>query len=377
MSKTDILFPKCTIEKDLISIINNDRASEKKRIAKICDNYYEARHDILDYKLYYYEGNGGTVTIDDMLFIGSGKIPDAGYVTHKFDEPLLLGDSVTEFSIAVFYDMDTSTLPITVSEQDNSKYSFVTLNYATSYMSYNGQQWSDLAKNNRTDIASIKAFTDNVDYSLDLKNPTISDSLGIYNIDVQYNSRNIESKKLSVIVKDSNNKKINITSSIDDNKISFVINEKIPIGVYSVYIYYDGNFLSMKNILLGQKITSNSYYINQDELIIYTNPNVNIKTFASKLKGVVDSTGLSSTNMTYTGMKIDNYTVVVFGDVTSDGNVNIADVVKIADHTIQQNVLNNIYVLSAADVTNDGYINIADVVKIADYTLDNSIVLWR
>ena len=27
-------------------------------------------------------------------------------------------------------------------------------------------------------------------------------------------------------------------------------------------------------------------------------------------------------------------------DVTNDGNINIADVVKIADHTIQQNVLN-------------------------------------
>ena len=58
MSKTDIIFPACTIEKDLISIINNDRGSEKKRIAKICDNYYEARHDILDYKIYYYDANG-------------------------------------------------------------------------------------------------------------------------------------------------------------------------------------------------------------------------------------------------------------------------------------------------------------------------------
>ena len=29
------------------------------------------------------------------------------------------------------------------------------------------------------------------------------------------------------------------------------------------------------------------------------------------------------------------------------------------------------------DVTGDGIANIADVVKIADYTLDNSIKLWR
>ena len=130
-------------------------------------------------------------------------------------------------------------------------------------------------------------------------------------------------------------------------------------------------------VLIGQKITSSSYYIDQSNLIIYTNPNINIKNFASKLKGVINTNGLSSTNMTYTGMKIDNYTVVVFGDVTGDGNVNIADVVKIADHTIQYNVLNDVYILNAADVTNDGNINIADVVKVADYTLNNSIILWE
>lgn len=54
----DIIFPECLIESDLITIINNDRGSEKKRIAKICDNYYEARHDILDYKIYYFDENG-------------------------------------------------------------------------------------------------------------------------------------------------------------------------------------------------------------------------------------------------------------------------------------------------------------------------------
>ena len=330
-----------------------------------------------NYKLYYYEGNGGTVTIEDMIYVGSGKMTEAGYITHKFEEPILLADDVTNFSIAVFYDMDTSTLPIAVSEQDNSKYTFVTLDYNKSFMSYNGYYWEDLAKNNRTSIASIKAFTDDVDYSLDLISTSISSSGNKFFVDIEYLSRNLNSDKLSVLLKDNKEKDVSITSTIDDTEISFSINNTIPYGEYSIYVYYEGNCLARKDILIGQKITSSSYYIDQSNLIIYTNPNVSIKNFASKLNGIINTTGLSSTNMTYTGMNIDNYTVVVFGDVTGDGNVNIADVVKIADHTIQQNVLDNVYILQAADVTNDGNINIADVVKVADHTLDKSIILWE
>lgn len=62
MAKTkktqEVLFSACTIENDLISIINTDKDSEKKRIARKCDNYYEGRHDILDYKIYYFDDKG-------------------------------------------------------------------------------------------------------------------------------------------------------------------------------------------------------------------------------------------------------------------------------------------------------------------------------
>ena len=54
----------------------------------------------------------------------------------------------------------------------------------------------------------------------------------------------------------------------------------------------------------------------------------------------------------YTGSKtriyngdtlVIEYTNIVNGDVTGDGIANIADVVKIADHSITQNVLNKDY----------------------------------
>jgi len=70
------------------------------------------------------------------------------------------------------------------------------------------------------------------------------------------------------------------------------------------------------------------------------------------------------------------YTLSIAGDVTCDGIVNIADVLKIADHTITEDVLDEIEVLSA-EVTKDSNLNIADVLKIADYTIDNSIEIWK
>ena len=56
-----MIFKECKIEEQLVSLINKDRNSDKKRIARVCERYYEARHDILDYKLYYFNADGELV----------------------------------------------------------------------------------------------------------------------------------------------------------------------------------------------------------------------------------------------------------------------------------------------------------------------------
>ena len=70
------------------------------------------------------------------------------------------------------------------------------------------------------------------------------------------------------------------------------------------------------------------------------------------------------------------YTLIVSGDVTGDGLVNISDVIKLADHTITKNILNS-YEKVAAEVTNDDTLNISDVIKLADYTIDRNIEIWK
>ena len=48
-------------EKEILKFINEDKESRKKRAAKVGQRYYDAEHDILNYKLYYYNGDGELV----------------------------------------------------------------------------------------------------------------------------------------------------------------------------------------------------------------------------------------------------------------------------------------------------------------------------
>jgi SPP1 family phage portal protein len=43
---------------EIKSLINSDKVSEKKRLAQIGKRYYEGSHDILNYRLYYYNSDG-------------------------------------------------------------------------------------------------------------------------------------------------------------------------------------------------------------------------------------------------------------------------------------------------------------------------------
>ena len=48
-------------EKEILEFINEDKASSKKHQAKIGLNYYEGKHDIANYRLYYYNSDGQIV----------------------------------------------------------------------------------------------------------------------------------------------------------------------------------------------------------------------------------------------------------------------------------------------------------------------------
>ena len=338
------------------------------------------------YQIYYKAGNAGKSSISTMTLIGSGNIPYNGYITHKLEEPIILDKNVTDFSIAIKYDMDTSTRPVATSTASSSKYQYITIDEGRSFISYTGTSWTDLSKRSYATIASIKAFTDDVDYELNLDNYQINYNNEI-NVKVNVLSRNIDNSKIELKLKNesSNDIKMNNISYSNENNslkyINFTLPSSTPSGTYKLIVYYNGEEKDYLNIILNNNlITSNKYQINQTKKIIYATDATTIDAFKSnisKSNNIMNNNNEVTSGYIGTGMTIEDYLIVVKGDVTGDGVVNISDVMKIADHSLNNNVLIKEQEKIAAEVTNDNSINIADVKKIADYTLDNSIVLWR
>lgn len=50
-------------EEEILKFINNDKTSKKKRLARVGERYYESEHDILDYRMFYYNQDG--VLVED------------------------------------------------------------------------------------------------------------------------------------------------------------------------------------------------------------------------------------------------------------------------------------------------------------------------
>lgn len=326
------------------------------------------------YKLYLYEGNGENVKVSNMKYIGSGDIDYAGYVTHKFDNPLLLGDDIDKFSIVVYYNMDTSTTPIPVSDSSIIKYKYITSNKKQSYISLDGEYWNDLySDDSNVVIASIKAFTNNVSYSYFLKNINYEKNSDGYLVDVSVSSRNVDNNLIDVIIYDKDGKKVNFNDLKKlDSEIELQFDEEIKYGKYSINIYYKGILLDSKYFFLGDVLKSDVYDIDQDNFIVYVQPNTSVNNFIRNVSGIVEtySYDKSYSGVVYTGLVVDNYTVVVLGDVTGDGYVKMNDVMMISSYIVESSGLSDVYRLLAADVTGDGYIKMNDVMKISSYIVN-------
>ena len=68
--------------------------------------------------------------------------------------------------------------------------------------------------------------------------------------------------------------------------------------------------------------------------------------------------------------RVVEYTLSVRGDVTGNGQAKMADVMKIATHIIEGNIISGDAFERAADITGDGKIKMNDVMKLATFIID-------
>lgn len=151
-------------------------------------------------------------------------------------------------------------------------------------------------------------------------------------------------------------------------------------------------------------ITNHKYAVNQvdPELSLSNNGYVyitGIKTTSSDLIAMIDKNidleyniynkigkKLENSDLITTGsfIEVKNknisnfYEVIIYGDTSGDGKINIQDVLLSADYSISNTTRKKELIptnsqFRASDIDNNGKINIADVLKIADYSLRPSL----
>lgn len=122
-----------------------------------------------------------------------------------------------------------------------------------------------------------------------------------------------------------------------------------------------------------------NYEIIDDKYIVNIEPNTTVGQFLENIKTDLNIS-IESQNVqlnendkitTGTVIKIANnvtYMLVVTGDVTGDGNVDIADLVRLNMYSIRKVTLDGEYLL-AGDVNHDGNVNIGDLVRLNLYSI--------
>ena len=119
----------------------------------------------------------------------------------------------------------------------------------------------------------------------------------------------------------------------------------------------------IKDLVIGTKVSEFKDKISTTGNITVVDKDNEILT-DDKLIASGSKVKIELTNETY------EYTLSVRGDVTGNGQAKMADVMKIATHIIEGNVIKGEAFEMAADITGDGKIKMNDVMKLATFIID-------
>ena len=329
-----------------------------------------ATNDTGDYEIYLYTGNASRKNISNMEKIGEGKITHAGYLTHVFKEPIYLSNDLKEFSVAIKYMADSNKYPLPVSLKiEGSRHSELKPIPGVSFISYYGNNWEDLSQKQNPGFASIKVFTKTENPKATLGKPIINTTDSNHEITIPLDLKGNCQDKVNVKIFNENDKSIYIEKIyLTPQEIKITLDKNKYIGKFYIQLLINNNLNDEVGIYLSNEIMSQEYKIDPIKKIIYIKPETTKNTLENNTSNVKTSI-ICNKEFLGTGDMIDNYHIVVKGDVTSDGIVDISDIVKIANSCLD-NSISDTYELVASDVTNDNSIDISDVVKISNFALD-------
>ena len=258
------------------------------------------------------------------------------------------------------------------------------------YYSNNGSNWYDfnsitVGSNTLHCEPNIYAYTniiENEDMNLFISKITKKDE---NTINVSININSVESENISFNILNSKGEDVTshftITPKYSDNEIIIKSDNTIS-DTFTFKVEYEDITLE-KNFTLNEvlKVNNNKSKIESNNILILIDKN---KTYT--YNDLINSITINNTNITITDstnktiiqntatigtdfkIKTNNttYNIIIKGDVTGDGTVNSADLLKIVKYLKGTVTLNNSQT-KASDCTNDNTINSADLLKIVKY----------
>ena len=78
---------------------------------------------------------------------------------------------------------------------------------------------------------------------------------------------------------------------------------------------------------------------------------------------------LGSSGYMYTGMMVENYTIIVIGDPSGDGEITPLDYIRVKNHIMGNEVITDPVFKIAADYNKDSEISPLDYVGIKNYIM--------
>ena len=121
-------------------------------------------------------------------------------------------------------------------------------------------------------------------------------------------------------------------------------------------------------------IESETYKVDNENKIIYVQPNTSVDKFLENIKVNVSSSDdfeyPFKTSKIFTGLVMEDYLLVILGDVNGDGVAKMNDVMQISNYIVDGNGLEKEFYKLAADVSGDGTIRMNDVMKISSYIVE-------
>jgi SPP1 family phage portal protein len=273
-------------ESEILKFIQNDVGSTKKQYAKIGVNYYEGEHDIKNYKLYYYNGDG--VLVED-------KTRSNIKISHPFFTELV--DQEVQYMLSggeAYVKSDTPELQAELDEYFNENEDFTSELYEVlTGCIVKGYEYMYAYKNSADKLAFQCA-----------------DSMGVIEVDAKYSSDNKNYYIYWYIEKiNSDNKTVKKIQVWDDNQTYFYT--QIDGGALEVD---EGIINPRPHVLYKKDNDDNTYYEGLGYVPFFRLDNCKKQISGLKtVKEIIDDYDLISCGLSNNLQDASEYLVVVRG----------------------------------------------------------------